>query len=845
MPSNLAFRQITQTTLIVLGLSIGPLVLLPSRASAQVSPLNSSVTPWDSYGQAYVRPGHCSRDELTITVRDDDNDPVMGAFVEINLSNCSGLCIDPLSDGLSGTTNESGIVVLNPAVGGCADCLITIRAKGIAIRTYTRITSFDHEPNGIEDIDDYIWYTNNPTDPCTDFNGSGGRDLQDDQLTPLGAECGNANGCRREPFCRDFDDSLVHGWAGCPGAANVTITLPANGQSGPTDIYLQTDDDGGASLLCAGPEFLGDLSVGCYRLTFDMRIVSNPNGTNPVPPIVILENGGINASFSFDPALWITDDLGINPDWHSFSVPIHAADPQGNLPGNSSGFWTVVPAGASNWATLLTNITAVKFRVDIGAAASELIGYDNICLSPESCNRLSGIKWNDLNANGIRDSGEPVIPGWPIGLDDPVAQVSFPGMTNSQGYYEFSGLKAHSYLLSEFEQPGWVQTFPSPSTYAVTLGPGQAIDGLDFGNHFENTNCLIALDWNGRRIYDVNMASGVLSDPRVLSPGFAPSGFSFSPTDGLLYIIDATLSSNSKLYTVDPITGVTNLVGPTGLTFLIEGDLDFDPNSPNALYGVQGGGGGLFILNTATGAANLLGTPSGSGDISSLAFDPAGDLYVIDAGTSPKQIHRLNKLNGQILSSAVLSPDPTTAASLVGMDFDPSSGKLFCMMSNTVNSQYFNLDPTTGATTLIASPVSAPLSGLRFAPSAACPGGTSGKKAGGKKNPSWPNIEQPPAEGGAGGLAAPGLAPWIHVSSITPATQSLDIEFGPGQDGGAMKLVLYDLAGRHVATIFDGEIAAGTRQHVTWEGRDVPSGIYWIRASQKGQSIVQRVVIIR
>jgi hypothetical protein len=67
--------------------------------------------------------------------------------------------------------------------------------------------------------------------------------------------------------------------------------------------------------------------------------------------------------------------------------------------------------------------------------------------------------------------------------------------------------------------------------------------------------------------------------------------------------------SSSSLYTIDPTTGATTLIGATGQTHMT--GIDFDPTT-GILYGVQSdyfgsGATNLFSINTSTGAASLIG----------------------------------------------------------------------------------------------------------------------------------------------------------------------------------------------------------------------------------------------
>ncbi|VVB71520.1 SdrD B-like domain protein [uncultured archaeon] len=98
---------------------------------------------------------------------------------------------------------------------------------------------------------------------------------------------------------------------------------------------------------------------------------------------------------------------------------------------------------------------------------------------------ISGIKFNDLNGNGVKDSGESGIANWEIALtfvghvggpvhDTVIAKTK----TDSNGAYSFKKLFAGIYKVSEFAQMGWTPTTAAEKT--VTL-PGSKSD-QNFGN---------------------------------------------------------------------------------------------------------------------------------------------------------------------------------------------------------------------------------------------------------------------------------------------------------------------------------------------------------------------------
>ena len=98
---------------------------------------------------------------------------------------------------------------------------------------------------------------------------------------------------------------------------------------------------------------------------------------------------------------------------------------------------------------------------------------------------ISGYKWNDFDADGVWDAGEPPLDGWIIVLFDQNAQVWPSTVTDADGYYEFTGLAPGTYQLWEGGlQFGWQQTWPvDPWLYTVELAGGQDATDKNFGNH--------------------------------------------------------------------------------------------------------------------------------------------------------------------------------------------------------------------------------------------------------------------------------------------------------------------------------------------------------------------------
>lgn len=117
---------------------------------------------------------------------------------------------------------------------------------------------------------------------------------------------------------------------------------------------------------------------------------------------------------------------------------------------------------------------------------------------PETTASIHGMKWNDLNGDGVKDLGEPGLEGWEISL---TGGDTLSTTTDSLGNYWFMSLAPGEYAVVEVVQPGWSQTFPPlPGTHIIVLDQGQRIEGVDFGNWRTDTTGSI----HGKKWYDLN-----------------------------------------------------------------------------------------------------------------------------------------------------------------------------------------------------------------------------------------------------------------------------------------------------------------------------------------------------
>ncbi|MBM4166669.1 MAG: T9SS type A sorting domain-containing protein [Ignavibacteria bacterium] len=94
---------------------------------------------------------------------------------------------------------------------------------------------------------------------------------------------------------------------------------------------------------------------------------------------------------------------------------------------------------------------------------------------------ISGMKFNDVNGNGTKDSNDVGISGWKIKISGAKTDST---TTDGSGNYSFTNLKAGNYTVSESQQAGWTQTLPANNgSYLVTVTSGTTSSNLNFGNY--------------------------------------------------------------------------------------------------------------------------------------------------------------------------------------------------------------------------------------------------------------------------------------------------------------------------------------------------------------------------
>jgi len=87
------------------------------------------------------------------------------------------------------------------------------------------------------------------------------------------------------------------------------------------------------------------------------------------------------------------------------------------------------------------------------------------------------MKFEDLDADGVKDAGEPGLSGWTIFVDyddDGTLDAGEPSaVTAADGTYLITGINPGTWKVKEVAQAGWTCSYPSPCYHQETFTSAQ------------------------------------------------------------------------------------------------------------------------------------------------------------------------------------------------------------------------------------------------------------------------------------------------------------------------------------------------------------------------------------
>ncbi|MDO8559606.1 MAG: SdrD B-like domain-containing protein [bacterium] len=303
-----------------------------------------------------------------------------------------------------------------------------------------------------------------------------------------------------------------------------------------------------------------ELKRGPYTPEFDY----NGNGFNDSNDYGVLEDvivdgascpAGTQCDFNNDGSTALpSGDLGDFQDWLAArDLGNQVTDVNGNYQfGNLTfGDYIVTEAPQNGWVSTTDESVAVY----IGTCATT-VDFGNR-QEEEPKGSLGGKKWLDTDHDGVLDAGEPPIAGWNITLSGDAVGVD---VTDANGDYEFLGLDAGNYTVTEETRSGWTNS--TPTSIATTLTQGEHKTGLNFGNYQEGVCAnAVTLDFD-KDANGADILRGQFIDGEYLPWGITVTAHNYNaahPQVGITFDSDTPTGGVNGDGIVDVDLGTTNL----------------------------------------------------------------------------------------------------------------------------------------------------------------------------------------------------------------------------------------------------------------------------------------------
>jgi len=175
--------------------------------------------------------------------------------------------------------------------------------------------------------------------------------------------------------------------------------------------------------------------------------------------------------------------------------------------------------------------------------------------------------------------------------------------------------------VTEIEyDPGTGRAWAQSEDGDFTIQQFDMATGAGIGSPIDDAAAFNGLEYIGATLYGTAITgSGNPSDLRTLNPvtgasvSIGPTGL--GPISGLAYrggvLYGVTGGSNpASLVTINVTTGVATVIGALGIPTGGAGGLQFGPDGRLYAGGNRANGGNLYVVNTTTGSATLIG-PTG------------------------------------------------------------------------------------------------------------------------------------------------------------------------------------------------------------------------------------------
>ena len=479
-----------------------------------------------------------------------------GTTINFNIVSGPGT-LTPASCTTIGTTGEC-TVTLNSSVGGqtTVRAATTVVVGGLTLNRATGDANAGDSPNAVKNWVD----ANIQISPLTDTNAIG-----DPHEFTGHVNVNSGSGFVNAPAGTTINFNIVSGpgtltptsctTIGTTGSCTVTLN---NATPGVTTVRASTSVVvGGLTLNRATGDGLAGDSANAVKNWVDANIQISPlAATNTVgDPHVYTGHVNINTGTGG----YVNAPAGTTISFSILSGP-GSLTPSSCLTVGTTGSCSVTLNNTTGpGATTVRASTAVVVGgVTLNRATGDGLPGDSADAVKTWVGGISGVKYNDLNANGVKDEGEPGLAGWTIrlyadtngngSLDAGETTIVASAVTGAGGSYAIGGLAAGNYVVCEVLQETWFQSAPANTKcaaiaglgaggYAVSLGQAGLATNLDFGNYQNATK-------SGTKFNDANR-NGVRDEGEQGLNGWVIRAYGDGNGNGTLDVGETTIAASA------------------------------------------------------------------------------------------------------------------------------------------------------------------------------------------------------------------------------------------------------------------------------------------------------------
>jgi hypothetical protein len=225
---------------------------------------------------------------------------------------------------------------------------------------------------------------------------------------------------------------------------------------------------------------------------------------------------------------------------------------------------------------------------------------------------ISGIKANAELVYGVSDQLDQLVS---FDSATPGTLLSAVSITGMQSGEQMRGIDWISGTLYGLGDQSHLYTINPLTGAATQVGAGAfspVLNGIDFGFNAGTSQLYVSSDL-GQNL-TINPITGVAT----AGPNYTGAGLDSLAYDYLNTSFYGISSATHDLYGVNPVTGATSLIGPTGVSFADRIGFDISPMTGNAYFsGTVAGQTEFFGVNLATGALTLVGDIGTPGELTS------------------------------------------------------------------------------------------------------------------------------------------------------------------------------------------------------------------------------------